>query len=304
MPHRDDHDAALARADALQAELDRERASHAEQGDRIAALERELREARNRLEKAEATLGDIKPKKPAPSPVFTDEPPPQEHDEGTAKIGLVIGVIVMGIIAALAMAKCQTAERRGDAPPLEPSEKPPFVADTLMKRGLERLGGEMLLDEIAFDYVKSDGTLDETHGRVRIETRKRRPPKPPDDPNRPTGAPDPNAHDPMMDMMMSDCPEHYWSPSGWSQQRGSCMSFGNAPVGRPGCTPASIVGRARADGAPEGLARVKVEWTYLAMPRGLEDGWKWTFSITDHARNVSFSRDYDDRDCVPPPVEK
>jgi hypothetical protein len=57
MPLRDDHEAALVRADALQTELDRERADDAAQTARIERLETELADARAKLasiEKARA----------------------------------------------------------------------------------------------------------------------------------------------------------------------------------------------------------------------------------------------------------
>ena len=296
---RDDHDAALARADALQTELDRERSAHAEQSERIQKLEAELREARTRLERAEETLGGIKPRKP----LDVDRAPPQPEDP-SAKIGLALVAIVAVIGIGIALAKCNNGESSESAATSERTRpKEPFVADVLMKEGLPRVDGELLVSELAFDYVRPDGTLDPTHGRVSITTKKRKPPKPPDDPNRPTGAPEP--HDPMIGMMLGHCPVEYWSPMyGWDEQQGSCMSFGDEPPAPPRCTPASVVARARADGAPDGLARIHAEWTYIVGSTDLDHGWKWSFSIADSTRGVSFQRDYDDRECPPPPVEK
>jgi hypothetical protein len=306
MPLRDDHDAALARADALQAELDRERAAHAEQSERIGELERELAAARARLERAEEALGDIKPRKP----VDADRPPREPErmpDEARAKLGMM-GAI--GLLLAIAMGIALCARNRGDDPGAAKATdpvavpQPPFVADVLVREGMARLtDDDLVVSDIHIDYIGADGTLDPTHGRITIKTVRRPPPKPPDDPNRPTGAPEPHASDRMVGMMMANCPQPYWSPRyGWDLQRGACLSFGEEPSHRPLCTPASIVGRARADGAPDGLARIHVDWTYSIDARGKV--WRWSYSISDSARGIDFRQTYDDGNCPPPPVEK
>ena len=293
MPLRDDHDAALARADALQVELDRERNAHTQQGDRIEGLERELREARLRLERAEETLGDLKPRKSIEADNPRVDPPPESN--GGARAGYMLGggLLVVAMIIALAWCANRSGSESQPAEPAPPTG--PFVPDRLNEEGFARISADLKLNKLEVDYVQTDGTLDATHGRIRIETRKPKPPKPADDPNRPTGAPEPG--DPMLGMMMDNCPSQYWSPrSGWAEQRDSCLSFGDEPVGQPRCTVAAILEHARVDGAPSGLARVNVEWTYM-IDGSVVRGWKWSFSITDDARDISFRREYDDRSC-------
>ena len=303
MPLRDDHDAALARADALQAELDRERAEHADQTERIAELERELAAARQRLERAEEALGDIKPRKR----VDADRLPSGRRADNEAHASVVKPLSVVAAVLVIGVALSLCARRRGDdaVKAIDPPRpQPPFVADVLVREGLAQVTDDTLaVQEIAVDYVAPDGTLDVTHGRIRIATAKRPPPKPPDDPSRPTGAPGPDETDRMVAMMMADCPQPTWSPhTGWERSSGSCMSFGDLARGAPVCSPGSIVARARADGAPDGLARVHAQWTFALRAHGR--AWQWTYSISDRARGVDFSRTYDDGDCTPPPVEK
>jgi hypothetical protein len=270
-----------------------QRDAHAKQGDRIAALERELREARTRLERAESTLGELKPASAAPAPVAPDVTPRSSGSLIVLGAGIAVVTLAFGVCVARKKADPERA-----AEPTQPAG--PLVAAQLVPDGLARVRGDLLVAKIAIDYTSTDGTLDPTHGRIAIETRKPAPPKPPDDPNRPTGAP--ANHDPMIGMMMDDCPTHQWSPRfGWAEQRGSCMSFGNVPVGRPRCNVATILQRARADGAPVGLARVQAEWTFSVDGGSLQHAWRWSFSISDTARGVSFKRDYADADC---PVEQ
>ncbi len=55
MTYRDDHDAALARAAALEEELEREHAADAKREERIAKLEAELAQLRGKVERTPAT---------------------------------------------------------------------------------------------------------------------------------------------------------------------------------------------------------------------------------------------------------
>ena len=295
MPLRDDHDAALARADALQAELDREREAQTAQSDRIAKLERELAEAREKLERAEETLGDLRPKKPvdAENP---DRVPPVRADADTRwKISLPIAAVCLVAIGGLVASRCGRERERHEpyTPPAGP--QPPFVVDRVLRDGLKLVGPAHVIRKIKIDYVAADGTLDVMHGRVSIEVFTPKPPEPPDDPDRPTGAPRPTS----TSHLMQRCPQPSWTPShGWREVEGICMSFGREPTSSPRCTPGSIVGAARVDGAPEGLARIEANWSIM------DDQWEWTFSISDSVREVQFRRTYNDRDCQAPPVEK
>jgi hypothetical protein len=55
LTYRDDHDAALARAAALEEELEREHATDAKREERVAKLEAELSQLRGKVERAPAT---------------------------------------------------------------------------------------------------------------------------------------------------------------------------------------------------------------------------------------------------------
>ncbi len=79
MPLRDDHQAAIARADALQRQLDEERARGADGADEVKRLATELAETRSRLRRAEAELSDLRAMPPVvppsakPRPAWMDE---------------------------------------------------------------------------------------------------------------------------------------------------------------------------------------------------------------------------------------
>lgn len=98
MPLRDNHGAALARADALQRQLDDERARGADGAEQVKRLETELAEARSRLRRAQAELADLRPtvpRKPAapsnakPKPAWmTDEVP-----EPTSVLAHILGML-------------------------------------------------------------------------------------------------------------------------------------------------------------------------------------------------------------------
>ena len=79
MPLRDDHQAAIARADALQRQLDEERARGADGAEVVKQLASVLAETRSRLRRAEAELSDLRamppaaPPSPKPRPAWMDE---------------------------------------------------------------------------------------------------------------------------------------------------------------------------------------------------------------------------------------
>ncbi len=68
MPLRDDHQAAIARADALQRQLDEERARGATGTEAVKRLASELAGTRSRLRRAEAELSDLRPALPPVAP--------------------------------------------------------------------------------------------------------------------------------------------------------------------------------------------------------------------------------------------
>ncbi|HEY5925394.1 MAG TPA: TRAP transporter small permease subunit [Kofleriaceae bacterium] len=74
-PFRDEHEAALQRADALQAELDAERAKGTKNEARIGALESQLAEQRSRLTDIEKKLGATSHPATSPGPAASEPPP-------------------------------------------------------------------------------------------------------------------------------------------------------------------------------------------------------------------------------------
>jgi len=131
---RDDHEAALARIQALEAELARERAEDAEQTARIAELEHQLDKARVKLRSVGADVED-KRQQPNPKPavmlparpVATALPLPRKNavpgDGRTAAIivgVLLVAIVVVGLVmisvGAGTAAKSQQADSRQAQP--------------------------------------------------------------------------------------------------------------------------------------------------------------------------------------------
>jgi len=297
MPLRDDHEAAIARADALQAELDRERARDREQDAEVARLEAELTAARERLARAEEALAKLRPRRaPEPPPRRAPEPPPHratavaaaDREPPPKELGLprpamvaVGGVFVICILLA-SIALTSRRKRHEEAPPAPPAG--PFVADQLIPEGMKMIAESERFAELHVDYVGSDGVLDPMHGRISILTQRPPPPKPADDPKRPTGAPVDHSGEVMN--MIGFCYAPWWSrDGGWRTGQGSCVWFGE-PRGVPRCTVAQVLARARADDAPAGLATIVAQWR--------DDAWQWQLGIHDDVRNVNFEHSYAD----------
>lgn len=166
----------------------------------------------------------------------------------------------------------------------------PAKADALIKQARDDRD-DLTVSRIAAKYVRSDGVMDPTYGELEINLIGERPPPPPDDPNRPTGAPVPTPVEPY-NPTGRDCEDSRWTGStGWAPKQDDymkmCLAFGleGAP---PKCTVVQIWQRALADGAPaNALATISV---ISGMP--------WSFSIDDEPRNVHFSQVYDDN-CAP-----
>jgi hypothetical protein len=167
----------------------------------------------------------------------------------------------------------------------------PVKADALIKQALD-LRKDLAPWRIQASYVRSDGVFDPTYGELEVNLIGQAPPQPPDDPNRPTGAPvpdpDPNA------AKGPDCEDFRWTASsGWAPRQDDYMKMcigmgGQAPLH---CTAIQIWQRALADGAPaNALAKIDA---MAAMG--------WSSSIDDDPRNVHFSQTY--RDDCPPAAE-
>ena len=307
MPLRDDHEAAIARADALERELEQERAKDREETQRVERLEADVAAARERITRAESELAALRAKrKPEPAappvrpvrPVRPDPAPIAPHERKGSPVGMLvfgIGVIVTFVLVFAIASRGRDDADEGPPPPEPP--KPPFVAATIVAEGLLKVPANLRLGTIVVDYVGPDGLLDPTYGRVVIETERPRPPPPPDDPNRPTGAPAPRDDYPWFGI--DPCPEPRWSPSaGWTDDKGGCFALGEVSTGPPRCTVTAILAWAKKESAPPGLASMKAQW----MPSMDGYAWRWTFEIKDPARGVSFDRELLDADC--PPAER
>jgi hypothetical protein len=314
MPLRDDHDAAIARADALQRELDQERASDSAQAERLGHAEKELAAARERLVRAEAELErarrEARPRPasaPSSSPASAGIAPSSAASGNAARSGwlfaggLVAVLLICGGLVSLCHQGDRTEDTSGSLPdPAAPSPPtPPFVADTLVGEGLARLGGSYVLETIAIEYVRSDGTLDPTYGRISVESTHAPEPPPPDDPSRPTGAPTDDGSRALA-MMMSSCPRPRWTPTdGWTVDDGPCITMGQVPTGRPSCSAKALWAMARQEDAPEGLAKITARW--FIDTSNVRDGmrweWIWTFDLRDSPRGVAFQHEFPDRLC-------
>ncbi|HKE14819.1 MAG TPA: hypothetical protein VKB80_08155 [Kofleriaceae bacterium] len=327
MPLRDDHDAAIARADALQRELDRERASDGEQQERLEQAEKELASARERLASAEAELQrarrEARPGPGATPPASSSQvssaqsassaPVPQ----ASSRVGLLFGGALLSVflICGGLVSLCSshepgedpgdTAREAAEAAQSPPRPTPPFVADMLVAEGMARLGSNYLVQSVSIDYVRPDGTLDPTYGRISVDSTQAPQPPPPDDPSRPTGAPTEDPTAAALAMMMTSCPEPRWTPSdGWKMgDDGPCMTIGELPVGRPTCSTVKLWALARQEDAPQGLARITARWFIDAASsqHGVQWAWMWHFELRDDRRGVDFTHDFPDAVCKQAP---
>lgn len=179
-----------------------------------------------------------------------------------------------------------------------PAAPPPSSADELIRRISARAKGRVL-NQLTLRYVRPDGQMDPTYGSMKAEIRELPAPPPPDDPARPVGAPEPPR---SIDMFSSECWILTWQPGGEVKEEKETFcgpTFGDKAAHQAlRCNAAQIWKRARADGAPEGLA--VISWTHVAIP-GDGDvfvGQGWELSIRDAPRDISFRKEYPD-DCEP-----
>jgi hypothetical protein len=207
--------------------------------------------------------------------------------------------IALGLIAALACAckKKKEEAAAGSATGGSGSAAAmtgPVLADVLIQT-VRRTKPGLDVTRLQIDYVRSDGTMDPTYGHFEASLLGPEPGPPPDDPNRPTGAP-------VMTPPPSDreCLDQTWrASSGWAVPPSGypvmCMSFGTPrPVS---CTIIEVWKRAIAEGAPaDALAKIELMNGMPEPTRG-----QWQFSIYDRPRDVHFTGSYED-DC-PPRVE-
>lgn len=200
------------------------------------------------------------------------------------------------LILVLALASCRADRKPEDEPAVAPQSAAalptpsgPVKADALIKQVRDNRT-DLTVSRIEAKYVRSDGVMDPTYGDLTINMtgKPERPRPPPDDPNRPTGAPVPVPPAPAAG---PDCEDFHWmATGGWGPRQDPymkmCLGIGT-PTGVR-CTVIQIWQRALADGAPaNAVAKVSVI-----------GGIGWTFSIDDDPRDVHFYQTYDDN-CAP-----
>jgi hypothetical protein len=296
--YRDDHEAALARVNALEEELARERTDEAERDARLSALEAELRGAREKLAAAEVQLEELKPPaRPAAKPAPAPAPAPARAGDHWLLFSLIAGAAVIGIVIAVTTSRSDhdhDEEVRLPPPPPRVAAMPDRLSTLLeeaRRRAQELLPGSRII-EMRGEGIDEEGRLHPEYGSVLFRVHRTNPPAAPSfDEDRPIGAPQPEPppHEPYSCVTMT------YGPGGWDEPLiidgevfGYC-AFGESDANddaiAPACTAKSIWVMARRDGAPAGaIAAI----TY--------DG-RWTLRIAD--RRASFERDYDD-DCTAP----
>jgi hypothetical protein len=203
----------------------------------------------------------------------------------------------MALVAgALAFGGCkkESKSEQSGAPAAEavaPAAATPASADALIKEAYARSGPGMGIERLSVRYVRADGVLDAKYGKLEVTLIGPEKPLPPDDPNRPIGAPDERVRPP------ADCRALTWaaSPLGWTE---SGMCFTMSTVGRDvplQCTIPAIWQRAIADGAPKtALATIELN--------DYGNGRTWLVTVTDEPRNINFRQTYDDAAASCPPV--
>jgi len=180
-----------------------------------------------------------------------------------------------------------SADRAMPKNPTTPDSPDPTTADALIHDAMER-AQTYDLSRITIEYVAKDGMLDPRYSTGTIAFTQDRT-DPPDDPDRPTGAP---PTPPPRAATARKCPVWAWEPGAWTSTQGHCSAV---VIGAVRCTVPAIWQRAIVDGAPrEALAKLAISGRAgrtTTPPR-------WSFEIRDQARGVLFVRSYPD-DCAP-----
>jgi len=284
---RDDHEAALARVNALEAELARERSNDAAREHKLAQLEATLAKERARLASAEAELARHRPapaKRPEPS-VESDRTPGAPN----VYLGSVIAIGVVLIFCLVGLAKCMSKK----APVPERPVPARFIVKPLpdsisallpqiRQRGEAMLPGSKLL-ELEAKGVTEDGALHPEYGELEATfQREASKTAPKVDPSVPIGAAPPEPESLLDDY---ECVYIVRGPTEWRENVlnehrmcavGEMRKYDDPLV--PNCTMKSIWARARADGAPsDAIATIR-----LAKGR-------WTFEINDQRESHRFS---------------
>ncbi len=295
---RNDHDAALARVKALEDELARERADDHRRDERMAALDAELRSARQLLEAAARELAELRPPAPASPPVrppaLAPVPAPDPGRAWIIAVGIV-GVII--VLLVLVSVRSRSPSRSGPAVSKAPARKPVDVMpddiagylEEARAKAQELLPGSRIIS-MTGEGIDQHGRLHPSYGEFSVELHRVNPsPDEVEEPGRPIGAPPPPQapHDDysclFLDRDTTGWRDNVLAKSGLT---GFCP-LGDLKANRseisPVCTMKSIWQRALADGARDGaIAKIRYEG-------------RWHFEIDDD--RARFERDYDD-DCI------
>lgn len=153
---------------------------------------------------------------------------------------------------------------------------------------------ELTIGKITASYVRRDGTLDPSYGKLDITfTLPDGTDGVLDDPSRPTGAPIPEVK--PAERLRDRCPTITLTKGTWSVFDTFCHKTKLAIASSRPCTLATIWSKAGVDGAPPDALAV--------IEHDLRLG-SWSFRITDKLRGVNFNRRYPDAcnlDVAPPP---
>lgn len=143
---------------------------------------------------------------------------------------------------------------------------------------------ELAVRRLSISYVRKDGVLDPTYGKLAVEfTLPDTPDGMVDDPTRPTGAPLPEIK--PAEKLRERCPTVTLTKSAWSAYESSC--YKTKLLSGPRCSVASIWAMAIAQGAPDNAVAI----VDFDVNRGM-----WSLRINDKVRGVNFNRSYHD-DC-------
>jgi hypothetical protein len=171
-------------------------------------------------------------------------------------------------------------------------DKPGIDTGAIIREAFARVPSDDVLHAISLASVRSDGTLHHVFGRVDLTLGDK---LPPDDPRRPTGAPV------VAPRRRTRCPILNYHHGAWHDESEHLESNGggrySTMIGRicadaapqlaaPRCTTAQVWARAKAAGAPDGVATLTLD------PTG------WRFTIDDATREVHVAQTIPD-DCAP-----
>ncbi|HEY5921944.1 MAG TPA: hypothetical protein VIV11_09755 [Kofleriaceae bacterium] len=301
---RDDHEAALARLEAVEAELAKEKSKDVRQEQRLASLEAELRAAKSKLRETEAELAKHRP--PLPEPVALPKPastaarPTSAEDAQLARrramlaFGLLAAAFVVGLSIYATKAGREDSEyNTSTTEETKPQQKlalPDSISALLPEiraRGEQELPGSRLI-ELSGKGITSEGALHETYGELEATFyRTVEPVEPEVDPKLPVGAAPPVAHS---SLDRHKCAYVRRTATGWQEHSLAAFQMcvlGDLYEGRsalePSCTMKTIWQRAIADGAPaNAIAEISLQQS------------RWEFEIND--QRLQFARTYSD-DC-------